>query len=176
MGIPAFAAYLSPAELEHACAQHLGKACLLSRFFLDPCMLLLLLLLLLPLTRRQEMWVERQDTQKDVALATLFSAVFSSHLSVIVVMTTAGAMISLLIKCQIYARCCRQNSQMPLHCSPIALRPLLSSLCRWSAPAQPMLTGLWGHLDFPIPENRAPGQLAAKLPFPGKAFCSRALL
>lgn len=71
-----------------------------------------------------------------------------SRLGVVVVMT------SLLIKCQIYARCCRQNSLVPWHSSPTALRPPLSHLHRWSAPDQPVLTGLWGHPEARVCPGR----------------------
>lgn len=99
-------------------------------------------------------------------------------------MTTAVAKASLLIQCQIYARCCGQNTHRPWHSSATALRLLLSSPQRVSpcpthahkalgAPRVPCLPR--EALGFPIltlpPETGDPGQLAAKLPFLGKDFC-----
>lgn len=129
----------------------------------------------------------QKDLQKDAVLTTLFSAGGVAKLlllGLIVVMTTVEAKTSLLIKCQIYARCCGQTSHRPWHSSSTALRPLLSSPQMVSSCPTHAHRALGVPRDlclprealgFPIltlsPETRDPGQLAAMPPFLGKAFC-----
>lgn len=129
----------------------------------------------------------QRDLQKDAVMTTLFSAggvAKSLLLGITVIMTTVEAKTALLIKCQIYARCCGQTSHRPWHSDSTALRPLLSSPQMVSPCPTHTRRALGAPRDLCLPrdtlgfliltlspETRDPGQLAAKLPFLGKDFC-----
>lgn len=179
MGTPTFAAYLPPAELEHSCALLASQALLRTH-------VCCLAAASVAASNQKTGAVDGEAGSSERCSSDHFvlSCWWQSNLSrlgVVVVMT------SLLIKCQIYARCCGQNS----HVRGTVLPQPLGHRCHIYTDGQPLINpcsqGSGGTrrpclpreaLGFPIPtltpENGPSKESVgiAKLPFPGKALCS----